>query len=522
MSLAAPPEQAPPARPLRPILPWAFLLIALVYLYAFPYFDALRSAAEIPRILTTQELVDHGHMWLDKRLGDMGSRNDLSSAPDGHKYANKPPGPSFLAVPAYLLCKLVRATSLRACSWAFRFSAAILPALIFLPFFYRFTRRFSPDETARRTVLLAYAVGSPALIYGILFMSHQLSAVLAGASFIAAVAVARNETWHPGRGAALAGFLASLALLMDYQSLIATSFIALYLGLRAARKIRALLFAAAGALAPLFVLMLYHARAFGSPWKTGYSFADDPNPRNSFGGMVGLSAKSFWNVSFLPSNGLFVLAPWTLLAVVGFVAVWTNHDARKRVGAEALVCLAIFAAYVVFLSSLGPYMSRGGWCVGPRYMTTALPFVAWLAAAGFAAFDRTAVTRVLAQAAVWVSAAIFVVAASTYPHWPDPLANPLYELSFRLLRDGYAVHSLGTLVGLRGFLATAPLFLLVGALLLWMLTGRGWRRFATSLAACALAIAILASYRSFPRSGAYAERAYGFVTSTWEPRRVGR
>jgi hypothetical protein len=522
MSSAETPKQAPPARPLRTIRPWAFLLIALVYLYAFPYFDALRSAAEIPRILTTQELVDHGHMWLDNRLGDMGSRNDLSSAPDGHKYANKPPGPSLLAVPAYLLCKLVHATSMRACSWAFRFSAAILPALIFLPFFYRFARRFSPDETARRTVLLAYAVGSPALVYGILFMSHQLSAVLVGASFIAAVAVARNETWHPGRGAALAGFLAALALMMDYQSLIATSFVALYLGLRAARKIRALLFAALGALPPLFVLMLYHARAFGSPWKTGYSFADDPNPRNSFGGMVGLSAKSFWNVSFLPSNGLFVLAPWTLLAVVGFVALWTNRDARKRVGAEALVCMAIFAAYVVFLSSLGPYMSRGGWCVGPRYMTTALPFVAWLATAGFAAADRTAATRVLAQATVWVSAAIFVVAASTYPHWPDPLANPLYELSFRLLRDGYAVHSMGTLVGLRGFIATAPLFLLVGALLLWMLTGRGWRRLATSLAACALAVAIIVSYRHFPRSGAYAERAYGFVTSTWEPRRVGR
>ena len=517
MSLAPTPEASRSAT--LPLRPWVFVLFAVIYLYAFPYFDALRSAAEMPRILTTQELVDHGRMSLDTRLGEMGSRNDLSSAPNGHKYANKPPGPSFLAVPAYWICKHLHMTSLRACTWAFRVSAVIIPALLFLPLFYRFTRRFSAHEGARRTVLVAYALGSPALVYGILFMSHQISAVLAGIAFMAAVTLVRQEPQRPARYAAMAGFCAGLALMMDYQSFIASFFIAVYLLVKAARKLRTLVAAMVGALPPVLVLMLYHYRAYGSPWKTGYAFADDPHPRKSFGGMVRLSASSFWNVSFLPSNGLFTLAPWTLLALLGFWAIWRKPEGRRLVGAEAMVCLAIMVTYFLFLSSMDAYMSRGGWCVGPRYMVTALPFVAWLAAAGFSWLYRSTLGRVLGHALVVASVVIFVVAASTYPHWPDPMLNPLYELSFRLLGEGYAVHSLGTFLGLHGPWAALPLYLFVAGFLLWMLGGQGRQRAAGLLVACVLAASIVVGYRFFPREAGYAQHAYGYITAIWEPRK---
>jgi len=71
----------------------AFLLFAVVYLYAFPYFDQLRSANEMPRILMTQEIVDHRVFHLDRRLAEMGSQGDLSRGPNGHIYPNKAPGP---------------------------------------------------------------------------------------------------------------------------------------------------------------------------------------------------------------------------------------------------------------------------------------------------------------------------------------------------------------------------------------------------------------------------------------------
>jgi hypothetical protein len=183
-----------------------------------------------------------------------------------------------------------------------------------------------------------------------------------------------------------------------------------------------------------------------------------------------------------------------------------------------VVASLIFVIYVAYLCSLAPYMARGGWCVGPRYLTTCMPFVGWLAAAGFAAADRRWLTSVPAQALVVAGAVLYVVAITTYPHWPENLANPLYELSFRLLRGGYAVHSLGTALGLRGLWAAVPLYVVAATLLLWLLARGPRRSWPATILACALGAGIIYGHRAFPRTGPYAERAWGFVTRTWEPK----
>src|SRR4051812_2819769 len=82
-----------------------FALLALVYVYPFPYFDQLRSANEMPRILMTEQIVDARTFSVDARVHEMGSTLDLSRGPDGKLYPNKAPGPSLLAIPAYLVCK---------------------------------------------------------------------------------------------------------------------------------------------------------------------------------------------------------------------------------------------------------------------------------------------------------------------------------------------------------------------------------------------------------------------------------
>jgi hypothetical protein len=496
-----------------------FFLFAFVYLYAFPYFDQLRSANEMPRILMTQQMVDRHTFRLDERLGEMGSRLDLSRGPDGHWYPNKAPGASFLAVPAYAICKMLGFTSLRACTWAFRATAVTLPALLFLPFFYKLTRRFSPHESARRTSLAAYALASPALPYGILFFSHQPAAVAAGSCFIASVATVRQDARRPVLTALLAGFFAGCAIMMDYQASLSVAVVGLYVLVFAWRRVRTLGLVLLGTVPPALALAAYHTACFGSPIKTGYNFSVDTVTREGFMGIVGPSATSLWSTLFLPANGILVLAPWVLLAIVGAVAIVRNREDRSRIGAEAIVCLTVFVVYVLFLTSLVPYMARGGWCVGPRYMTVALPFVAWLATAGFAAAERWRMTSVLAQALVISSGVIYVAAASTYPHWPDQLQNPLYELVFRLLYRGYAVHSLGTAVGLHGFLSLVPLYLAALALLVWLLGRAGGRRsLRTTALACVLAAGVVAGHRAFPVTGPYSDRAWAFITSTWEPK----
>lgn len=493
----------------------AFVLVAVSYLYAFPYFEKLRSANEMPRILQTQEFVDKGRLWLDERRADMSSQFDTSFGPDGHQYPNKAPGPSFVAIPVYSAAKALGARTLRDFTWAFRVFAVTLPALLFLPFFYRMTGHFTDDLRARRTALVAYALGSPAWVYAILFMSHQLAAVCAGAAFLVAVPLCRQRLRRPKLGAAGVGLFAAAAVMMDYQSAVVAALVGLYVLIVGRERVRNGGYAILGA-APVVVLLgLYHYVCFGSPLRTGYHYSVDEVTRKGFMGIVGLSAPSALSTTFLPSNGLFVLSPWLLLAFVGAFAIFKDAAWRRRAGAEALLCLAVFVSYLLFLSALDPFMARAGWTVGPRYLTVSLPFAAWLSCAGFAFVFKHVAARVAALGAVVASVIIYATAVLTYPHWPDRLQNPLYELSFRLLQSGRSVHSLGHLMGLPGVAAVVPLYACALVALAWAFPRVDGRKGIAM--AYVLGVAVVGAYALFPGSGAYAEQAFSFVMGQWEP-----
>ena len=508
------------SEPALPALRWYhFLLFAVVYLYAFPYFDRLRNANEMPRILMTKAMVDHRVFYLDQVQGELFTHTDTSVAPSGHIYPNKPPGPSLLAVPVYALCKLFHFTSLRAVTWAFRVVVVTLPSLLFLPVFYRLSRRFTADELSRRMALVAYALGCQALPYGLLFMSHALTAVFAGSAFVAAVTLVRGGTRRPRWAAIYVGIGCSLAVAMDYQSALPSLVIGCYVLLGSRRRVLNTVLMALGALPIAAFLGLYHQAAYGGVFKTGYAYAVDTNLKNGFMGLVGPTWTSFVNTMLLPSNGLLTLAPWVLLAIAGAIAVAVKRDWRRRCGAEVLACATILVADVLMLSSLVPYMSRNGWSVGPRYMTVAMPFVAWLAATGFEIAGRKLATRIVALALVMASVAVFVLGGTTFPHWPDRLLNPLYDLVFPLLGRGYAVHSLGTAFGLSGIVAILPLYLFVLGAVLWLF-GLLRRRALLSVAVvCSLAALIVVGHRAFPMTNQNVVNPWPMIHTIWEPRR---
>ncbi len=503
---------------MKPLRRRHFLIFAVLYLYAFPYFDQLRSAQEMPRLLLTQEIVDRGVFHLDRRLSEMGSRNDLSIGPDGHTYANKTPGPSFVAIPVYLVAKLLGLTSMPASMWAFRVGAITLPALLFLPIFYRLAGRFTSDERSRRAALVAFAIASPALPYSLLLYAHQLAAVCLGGAFALCVRVARDEVRRPALTACAAGFLAGLAPMMDYQGALAAPVVGVYLVARSRRRIREALCFGSGALPGILALAAYHTVCFGSPFRISYGYGLDTAPEQGAMGFIGPNIEAFWNTLLTPSNGLVVLMPWIAIAVVGAVAIACDPHRRRRIGPEAMACVALFLVYAVFLGSMLPYMARGGWSAGPRQLVGALPFAAWLAAAGFEVAGRKVVTRVIAFASVIASAVVFVSAATTYPHWPEGMANPLYELTFRLIWNGYSVNSLGTALGMEGVWATLPLYLLAAVVTLRLLALGFKRPILVSAISCVLATGIVGAHRLFPLTGPYAEQVWMFVTSTWEPR----
>src|SRR5262249_20191625 len=198
-------------------------------------------------------------------------------------------------------------------------------------------------------------------------------------------------------------------------------------------------------------------------------------------GVIGPNATALAQALVTPDNGLLVLMPWVVLAVVGAVRLLRAPATRP----EAAVAAGVALPYVLFVGALVPEFGRAGWSLGPRYITCALPFLAWLAAAGLDAADARPAPRAAAQALVLVGLVVMVAAGTTFPHWPTIFQNPLYEVSFWLLRHGYAPHSLGTWLGLRGLPSLLPLYLVVAALIVALL-GRGERARTATLAIAAV------------------------------------
>jgi hypothetical protein len=515
------PREAPPSPSRSSAV--VFLAFAFVYLYAFPYFDRLRSANELPRVLMAQQIVEQRTFAIDARLGEMGSVFDVATTPEGRHYPNKAPGLSLLAVPVYFAARTIGRigpADLAVSTWLFRLTVVTVPALLFLPVFFRLARRFAPPgaEASTRAALCAYALGSMMLPYALLFMSHVPAAVAVGTAFAIAGSLVRGETLRPMRAGLAVGALSGLAVLCDYQALLGAAIVSIYAFVGGRDRRRRAAAVAAGAAPFVLVLLAVHALCFGSPWRTGYSFSPDVAHREGWLGIVGPNRPAFSAILLAPASGLLVLSPWVVLSALGAVAIFRDAEARARIGREAAVAVAVIAGYILLIGSLVPEIARGGWSVGPRYLAVAVPFLGWLAAAGLAAVDGSVVGRTVAHALVLVGVIVHVLAASTYPHWPDSLANPLHELALRVLREGLAPHSLGTLAGLTGPRSLVPLYLAELGLCIVLLGGASRRRVASLAAATLLAaVVVFVGYARLPGSGAEAEGMWRFVRSTWEP-----
>jgi hypothetical protein len=113
-----------------------------------------------------------------------------------------------------------------------------------------------------------------------------------------------------------------------------------------------------------------------------------------------------------------------------------------------------------------------------------------------------------------------VVSGAVYPHYPESLRNPVFELAFPLLAAGATPYGLGWALGLRGLASMAPLALLVAGAFALVAAGPDRSRRAAH-AGLALAIAglfltgLACCRRSSPAEQA---RVQAFVRATWEPR----
>jgi len=481
------------------------IAVAIAYLYVFPYFPRIHSANELPRVYLVKAIVEDHTFAIDRSVATWGSTADVSPS-GGHLYANKAPGAALLAVPAYAVARAFAGElGLGASLWICRAFAGVLPMLGFLWLAWGFLARFAPDPGARRVVLLGYALGSLAMTYAVLFYSHQLGAICMASAWILALDVADGRRRIAVM--AVAGLLAGAAPLADYQAVFAGLPVAVHAVVRLRRRpgfLRALGLAAAGAALPIAALLGYHAACFGSPWRTGYDASTTfaVYHQHGFLGITALRGAALWGSLGAPENGLLTLSPGWLLAIPGTVALW-----RRGERGTALVGASAAAIYLLFISSINFW--RGGWGVGPRYIAAMLPFLLPAVAAQLEAWRARPVRFGLAAGLIGVGVVIYVLTFATFPYWPDSVRHPLYDVTFRLLRDNLVAPNLGQVLGARGIAGMIPYFAIAFGAFGWAVArAAGARGLAV---AAATALAIVAGYGWISHGGPHADTVYRSV-----------
>ena len=363
----------------------------------------------------------------------------------GHFHPNKPPGTSFLALPAYwLIFQVERLLGINPDNWwvltvnvwlTTVLSVGLMTAAGCVLFFRLAREMADGEELPAVMATLALAFGTTLFPFATLLFDHALTASL----FIAALyflrgcpgaAAASHTARNPNAGGAeklerdaagnasafestavkpwhfvAAGVCAGLAVLTNYVAVGAVSALGLYALLarssitmpRAWNWRGALLFAAGGA--PLAVVLgWYHTVNFGSPFALSNDFQNpvfkDP------AGSLGMFAMPNPYVGALllvsPYRGVFWLCPVLILGLAGLV-VWLRE---RRWVAEARLCLAIFAWFFLVNMSFNGY--HAGFSAGPRYLVPGMPFLALPLVVAFARWQRTSALMVTLFGAIAV------------------------------------------------------------------------------------------------------------------------
>jgi len=344
------------------------LLLALLVVVVVGPVVGSNSSQPASRFALTAALVEHHSVDIAPYRESLGV--DFARY-RGHLRSDKAPGQPIIAVPAYVMAKLVGAESAAHARhegnlglWFVTFWSATLPLALLAALLYEECCRFSARSSALAVTLLLVFT-TMLLPFGSALFGHVLAAVLVFGAWL----LIRGRPLTPRR-AAIGGLLAGAAVLTEYETAIVVVVLAAYLVVR--ERHRLLAFAAGGAL-PMLVLAWYQWRAFGAPWRTPAAFYSGVLVKNggSRGGYRVPSLSDLWWM-FAGGRGLWVGAP---IAIVGIgAAIWLAYRGRGALREYAVIALAVMVPY--FILCAGWSGTRLLVDPGPRYLIPALPFLA--------------------------------------------------------------------------------------------------------------------------------------------------
>ena len=374
------------------------------------------NAQVVTRLGLTLSIVESGRLDID-RFAD---RTIDKALFEGHYYADKVPGLSFLAIPVVAATSLVInrtggnvdsndprdfARFAKMASIAVNgLISALAAAVLFLT-----AIRLGATRTGAVFAAGALAFATPFFGWSTAFFAHSVSGSLL--MFVAAAiafAFAGDSAGQSRPPSMLFGL--GLGMLLGYTLVVdLTAAPACLLGgvltlaLAARRGAAALLRMASGLLLGgvlgLLPLLVYNQLAFGSPFTLGYSaVVGFEGMQQGFFGITWPKPGVVVQLLFGLYRGLLPLSPVLVLVPVGLYAMWREPSTRVAAGAILVVLcsfLWINASYVL----LG-----GGWSTGPRHLVPMLPLCCLaLAFAWPRAFWARTVTLVLLAASLVLS-----------------------------------------------------------------------------------------------------------------------
>lgn len=469
-----------------------FALLLVCYAYVLPRWADWNQNSRLNLVLA---LVDDRTVSIDRYVANTGDY----ALYNGHAYTDKPPGLSLLALPAYYALSpalelapvrerlaalaggaafgstlLEEGTGLRAEKLRLALTQYLLtllivatPAAALGALLYQALLRLGAGEAAAALGALAYGLATSAAPYASNFYGHQLvAALLFGAFYVAWSADndGRRPYSHQASGL-LCGLLLGWGVICEYPAALPAVVIALY-ALRQ-RGRRWLIPLAIGGALPGALLITYDLAAFGTPLPVGYAHSALWQGQHSTGFMSVTYPQlaAIWGLTFGGFRGLFVRAPWLLLALPGYLLWW--RKGRNR--AEWWVALLAPLTLLLFYGSSA--MWWGGFAAGPRYIVPIIPLLALPAGLILARLRPHRAAWLGGGALVAVSAALVWVEATASQSFPHD--------SVRATWSGYVVpawaagdiaRNLGMALGLSGHTSLLPLAALAFASTLLLVT----------------------------------------------------
>lgn len=465
-----------------------FFILFICLVYTFPRWADPNQNSRIDMVMA---IVNEGTFKIDQYV-----ENTVDYAKVGdHYYSDKAPGVSFLGVPLYAgLKELVDTTQVKnlttrlAASEAFQntlreegsgvlgnkvhfalaqvmltFTLAALPTAVLGVLMYRLLGKMIHEKEPRIVVVLAYGLLTPVFAYAGAYYGHQLSALLLfGAFYLIFIPNHPIPAWR----LLVVGFLLSYSVITEYPAALGAITIGIY-AVYSLYKRKQRLWGVAWLLPGIILIasgwMLYNQTVFGGPLELGYSYSELWSTTHSTGflSLTQPKLEIMWEITFGLFRGLFILSPWLLLAVPGYV-IWGKNPTYR---AEWLVSLTIVLLYFLFNTSSS--MWWGGYSIGPRYFLPALPFLAIPVTFVLIPMFRNVL-------GIAVSVTLFVLsfvttwgltlAGQAFP--PDTVRNPLIDYAWINWKVGNIARNIGTLMGVRGPWSLLPLIVTIFLIIL--------------------------------------------------------